>query len=156
MGVDTKLYISNRWSTQDIRDVITLRYGVPTEIGFHDFAPDYFTIEFKLPGAMMGRVLNVHRNSEVGGLSATQMSFRSNEEGHDVLKTLAKTFGGLFQEYDTSDDFVEFQSPDSGDMDFIVKEALKSNPKLGRDVKLMEKFLSDRGWEKPYKPNSER
>lgn len=148
MGVDTKLYISNRWNVKDIRDVISLRFGVKTEIKFHDYAPDYMTIHFKLPEAENARMLNVHTDSMVGGFKAIQLNFRSNPEGCKVLKTLAKTFGGLFQESDTTDDFIEFRTPSNGDADFILNEALKHDPKLGRDSKKLGQFVLTEGWNK--------
>jgi hypothetical protein len=146
MGVETKLYISNRWNVKDICDVISLRFGVRTDIKFHDWAPDYMTVHFKLPQSENGRMLHVHTDSMVGGFKAIQMNFRSNPEGCKILETLAETFGGLFQESDTTDDFKEFRTNSNGEVDFIVNEALKSDPKLGRDFQQMARFIANEGW----------
>lgn len=151
MSVDTRLYISHRWNVKDICDVITLRFGVETAIKFNDWAPDYMTVHFRLPDSETGRMLHVHTDSMIGGFKAIQVGFRSNPEDHKILKTLAKTFGGLFQESDTTEDFEAFNIESNGNVDFIVNEALKSNPKLGRNTQQIAKFIADEGWKENSK-----
>lgn len=146
MGVDTKLYISTVWTIQDIKDVIEKRFSVPVKLAFHEFAPEYITMEFQLPDSENPRLLHVHTNSFVGGLPAVNLGFRSNEEGHKILKTLAKTFGGLFQENDTGDGFQEFQKPGEGNIDFVIRQAIKDDPSLGDGGKNMVTYLAEEKW----------
>ena len=41
MGLDTKLYINQSWSVEDIKDVIEKRFKIAVVLKFHDWAPDY-------------------------------------------------------------------------------------------------------------------
>lgn len=159
MGVDTRLFINKSWTIEDIKEVIQKRFSVPVKLNFHDWAPDYITMEFQLPKAENARLLHIHTNSFVGGLPAINIGFRSNPEGHEILKTLAKTFGGLFQEADTGDEFKEFQKPGEGNIDFVVRQAIKDDPSLGQGGEEMASYISEEKWRqtsdvwnKPNKP----
>lgn len=144
MGVDTRLNISQRWKVQDIRDVIENRLGYKTSITFHDFAPDFVSLTFGTED--LARKLSVFTNSTVGGLPCVTLSFRSNEQGHKILRSLAEVFGGMFQESDCDSDFVEIQPPDGEDGEFFLKSCLKKNPESGRDEKLLAQMLKDGAW----------
>lgn len=146
MGVDTKLYIGHSWRIQDVKEVIEKRFSVPVKVECHEWAPEYVSLVFTMPGSENARTLHVFTDTTVGGIPALQLNFRANEEGHEILKTLAKTFGGLFQEYDTGDDFQEFQKPGEGNIDFVIKQAIKDDPSLGQGGKDMAAYLVEEKW----------
>ena len=146
MGVDTKLYISPSWTVEDIKEVIEKRFSVQTKIEFHDWSPDYVILRFGLAGAEYQRSLNIHTKTSVGGFPAFSLGLRSNQDGCLILQTLAKTFGGLYQEADTNDDFEAFSKPGEGNIDFVVKEALKDDPSLGNDSKEMASYIAEEKW----------
>jgi hypothetical protein len=146
MGVDTKLYIGRQWSLEDIKDVIEKRFSVPVTFVFHDFAPDYVSMKFKLTHREYERELHVHTHTFVGGLPAIGLGFRSNPESTEVLRTLAKTFGGLFQEEDTTDIFQEYSKPGEGNIDFVIKQAIKDDPKLGHDDEGIVRYIAEKKW----------
>lgn len=146
MGVDTKLYIGQQWNIEDIKDVIEKRFDVPVTYEFHHFAPDYVVLKFQLRSAEHERGLHVHTKSHVGGLPAISLSFRSNDEGIQILKTLAETFGGLFTESDCGNTFEEYQKPGEGNIDFIIKEALKSDPTLSEGDYRMVQYIGEKKW----------
>lgn len=141
MGVDTRLFISNRWSVKDLADVIEKRFGCKPVVRVHQWAPDYLNIDFSVEGEQ--RMLHVHTNSEYGGFQGWSISLRSNDQGIRVLTEVAKTFGGFLCEADTDSTFVEFSAPDHGDAAFLLNEALKDNPELGRDVKALAEWLKN-------------
>lgn len=145
MGVDTTLFISNRWNAQDIQQVIEKRFNTKVKLHFHDFAPQYISMQFHLSGNE-DRTLNVFTDSELGGFKGISMSFTSNEEGQEVLQTLAKTFGGFFQKSDCDGDYGAFNAPDHGEIAFIVNEAIKSNPALGREHEQMAEYILKEKW----------
>jgi hypothetical protein len=148
MGVDTRLYVNSSWTVQDIKEVIEKRLNVPVEVKFNDFAPDYICLVFAasvFPNSPK-RMLNVHTKSDVGGFPAILLSLSANEEGHRILKTIAQTLGGLFNTHDTEDTYEEYEKPGKGNIDFIVKEAIKDNPKMGDDDKMMARYLENEGW----------
>ena len=74
------------------------------------------------------------------------LSLRANEPAHELLKTLAKTFGGMFQEGDHEEIFESFTKPGEGNIDFIVKQAVKDNPKIGDDDKAMIDYITQEKW----------
>lgn len=141
MGVDTRLYINNRWNINDIKDVIEDRFNTKVKINFHEFAPDYITLEFKAFDE--DRMLHVHRDTEIAGFKATKLDFRSNDNGHKILRTLAETFGGLFNENDFNDDFEAYGSPDYGNAQFLINEAIKKDPSIGMDKAKLINFLTN-------------
>lgn len=145
MGVDTKLYISQRWGVRDIQDVVKSRLGFETKLRFHDFAPDYVTLDL-LKGAEIHRMLHIHTDSTIGGLPSVLISLRSNEEGCAILKGLSEVFGGLFQENDCGNDFEEIQPPDGEDGEFLLKECLKKDPRTGQDSELLAEMLKKETW----------
>lgn len=161
MGVDTTLYISNEWRIEDIKDVIQKRFSVPVEIMFHDWAPDYIILRTQLDAGeydVGNKIqLSVHTKSYVGGLPAIAMTLRSNTINCEFLKTLAKTFGGLFQESDTTEDFEAFQKPGEGNIDFVIRKAIMDDPSLGDDDKRMASYIAEEKWRMSsdvwHKPN---
>lgn len=141
MGVDTRLYINPKWEVKDIKEVIEKRFKTTAKVNFHDFAPDYMTIQFKIPDGQYERLLHVHTKTEVGGLPAILLDFRSNEEGIAILKKLAETFGGLFNEADTDDIFESYDPPAKSEAEFLLDEAIKEDPENGRNIEKLINFL---------------
>jgi hypothetical protein len=146
MGVDTRLFISHNWSLEDISHVISRRYSTKVKFKFCDPVADLTWLLFELGGDE--RQLSVFMDSEIGGFRAISLSMRSNPPANRLLKTLAQTFGGLYQDGDTTDSFEEYQNPGQGEMNWILKEAIKSDPELGKDPKAMADYLLKEGWKK--------
>lgn len=145
MGVDSHLYVSKRWNVSDIRDILTKRMGLKVTTRFHDFALDYVILHFEVEEGEY-RSLNVHSDTNVGGFPAMLLSFRSNEQGIKILRKIAETTGGIFQEEDCSGDMQEIQPPDEGNASFVVKECLKANPRCGDDEKVLAVMLTEGSW----------
>jgi len=122
MGVDTRLYISHNWSIEDIKDVLKARFGYNIYLLFTENAPQYVRLVFDT--AKGARQVNVHTDSALGGFQAIQLNMGSDEESQKILKVLAHTFGGFYQEADGDNNFGAFRYPADGDVDWIVKQAL--------------------------------
>jgi len=146
MGVDTKLYINRDWTVQDVRDVLKNRLGIETKTIFHDWAPDYVVLRFPSKYEKCDRLLHVHTKTHVAGFPAMGLDFRSNPEGIGILRVLAETFGGLFQEQDVTEDFQAFQKPGHGNIDFVLKEAVKKEPELAENIEQMAQFIVEGKW----------
>lgn len=145
MGVDTKLFISHRWNVSDIRDVLQKfsEHKIKTE--FHDFAPDYVTLNFTTR-AGNDRLLHIFTDTQIGGIKSIGMHMHADLESQMILMALAETFGGMYQPKDNVEQFEAYQPTSEGNIDFIVNEALKHSPKLGHDYKGMAEFLSKEKW----------
>jgi hypothetical protein len=74
------------------------------------------------------------------------LGLHADSQASEILETLAKTFGGLFQAQDDTENFVAFEKPGTGDIDFIVAEAIKHNPVLGRDSEAIAKYIQNEEW----------
>lgn len=146
MGVDTRLYISREWGIQDVVDVLCKRFDIRAEIEFHAFAPEYITLNFEVPSNGRQRSLHIFLNSNVGGFPAINLNFHSDPEGQEILKILAKTFGGLFQETDCYNDFEVFRKPGEENIDFVVREGIKHDPTLGDKCEEMAKYIAEEKW----------
>lgn len=146
MGVDTRLYINNSWSVEDIKDVIGKRFEVPVTLKFHDWSPDYIQMILTLPGTKEARALNIFTKNAIGGLPATLLSLHHDSYSIGFLRVLAETFGGFFQEQDYEEVFEAFSKPGEGNIDFIVKQAIKDEPKLADDDKAMVTYIAEEKW----------
>lgn len=142
MGVDTRLFISDRWDIADVRNLIAKRFDTKVVTNFHDFAPNYVTLSFTAKG--VDRMLHVHTNYEMSGFKGTLLDFRANEHGIETLRTLAETLGGWFSEADTDDVFEAYRMPGSGNNEYLLKESIIESPEHGDNKEKLIDFLKDR------------
>jgi hypothetical protein len=139
-----RLYISKEWSVTDIADVLQRRLETKVKIEFHDWALDYITLNLEYMGATL--FFHVHSDVHVAGLSARLISTHAGYEGILVLKKLADTFGGLYQESDTTEEFEAIPKPGEGNIDFVVRQAIKHNPELGSNDEAMAAYIKEEQW----------
>lgn len=143
MSVDTKLFINPRWGAEDVGDVIKKR--LKTTISYQSTTfPDYVRIHFELNGEKRG--MNVHGRSELGGFPSVQLSMRSDDDSTGLMKLLAETFGGFFQEADGDSTFEEYQMPGQGDIRFVIDEALKDDPENIKNNDRLIDWIKNEKW----------
>jgi hypothetical protein len=97
MGMDTGLYLGNRWDFNDLIDVLDKRLGVKAKVE-NTHTPDYTVITFEYKGEQ--RQMNVHRstNTPLGRFTMITLGKWGACEG--ILKGIAAVLGGLYYDND--------------------------------------------------------
>lgn len=142
MGVATVLFISNRWSVKDVGEVITKRFNCPVSYVFHDNAPDFVTVHYKLENDTYKRTLGISTDEEMAGFKGLVIRSRYSESGLVVLEELAKTFGGFLNRSDCSNEFVRLDTPTLGNIDWLVNESVKDLGAASRSALAVVEYLN--------------
>jgi len=126
MSVKTELYISNRFSIYDIKNVIESHLDAEVKIdqtGIPDLLEFYFTLKGDT------RLMSVHINADAIIGKATLLRLGSNEEGKEIMLTIAKVTGGLYVPEDTSDDcqMIRGMLSDEDGLPYFIKDAIIHN-----------------------------
>lgn len=141
MGVDSNLLINSKYNVKDVVKLITALGAKNIE---EEHKGDHSFIRFDLDGSYR-RQLYVAQSSEYGGLSGTILSYRSNEEGIQFLKKIAKVVGGFLQESDCGDEWQAFYAPHGGNSEFILKHQILSNA-IDKSDELADKIAAATGY----------
>lgn len=145
MGVDAKLFISNRWQVQDIIDVVDKRFNAKAYFENPSKMCDYGRVSFDIEGT--NRSISVHNNSVQGGFTGMLLTLRANTQGQGILIAIAQSLGGIYQEKDSDEDYQVFDVPGHGNAQFLLDEAIKQDPSLGDDIGRLAAWLADRAKE---------
>ena len=125
MGVDTGLYLSNRWSLDDLRDVIEKHLGCPVEIkSTTNSMPDYHLFIFTYKGEK--RQLNVHCaiNTPLGRFTLIALGKWGHSE--EILQSIGEVLGGLYydNDYDNKMDWLTGKLDEDNNLSYHVKYAV--------------------------------
>src|SRR5574343_1562108 len=109
MGIDTGLYLSNRWNLDDLRDVNEKHLGCPVEIRpTTNSMPDYHLFIFTYKGEK--RQLNVLYASNTTLGRFTLITLRQTfGQANEILKSIGEVLGGLYydNDYDNKMDWID-------------------------------------------------
>jgi len=100
MSTDTKLYTSSFWGIENIKSILHTRLKV-TEFKLksnHEFAPGYFIINFHYNNEYCKMNIFLSASTPIG--PAILLSMAANSKNIEILKTIAETIGGYFEEND--------------------------------------------------------
>jgi hypothetical protein len=139
MGVDRRLFISNRWNVQDVKETVESLFDLKIDYQ-PTHSPDYATLLFKL-GEDENRQLNVHINYEHGGFRGLLLTLSTYGKSEEILKGLAERLGGFYNHEDFNDTWEEFPYVAAGDLEFLVKKAVKTGATDGRDSVKFREYL---------------
>lgn len=143
MGVDSKLFVSNSWSVEDIKDVIESQLDVKVEIN-STHTPEYCLFTF--PSSVNNnekRSMSVHIDTEYHGFKGKLLTLRYNDEAVNIFKKIGEILGGFFCEQDWNDNYQGFSSKlsTSNDIYFWLKHSIKHGKLKGDALKNAETLL---------------
>lgn len=152
MGTMTKLYISKKYSFEDLKDV--MESYLPLEIQARQkkniagkyyvekfkveviptHSPDFVNFQFKYKGKF--RTMGVFNNTDLAVGNMYELHIGCNDEGIEIMKTIANVFGGLLERNDSSNNGIEnilgLFSENSG-LPYYLKYALIHNQLKNED-----------------------
>ena len=126
MGVDTGLYLSNRWDLDDLKNVIENHLGCPVKIEstLASF-PNYQVFNFTYKGEQ--RSLNVH-SATMTPLGRFTLITLKQTFGHanEILKSIAEVLGGLYydNDYDGDMQWIEGKLSEEDKLSYHIKHAI--------------------------------
>ena len=128
MGVCTKLYISNRFTLEDIKTVIENHICKKVKVeSCHKTSLGMYTFNFK------ERCMYVFTD---GGIPNHYcLSLGHNEEAIEIMKTIANVLGGLFEESDCEGKLEEIQGmfSEADGLSYFLKYAILHNELLNEN-----------------------
>lgn len=126
MGVDAKLFVSNKWSIENVQEILKNHLGIAEQkLEFHNFAPGYVTIAFKYKTE--DRILHVHSNCSQSGFQGILLNLRAWGSFAEILIAIGKVTGGFFCTEDYSGDWTAFEEAEYGNLKFLLEHALIEN-----------------------------
>ena len=101
MGVDARLLISNRWNLEDIKDILQHHQNIKAKIESKvSIASAYFQLVCD-----NGRMINCHYDYQTPLGGGILLSLRSNPQGIEILREIAKVTGGFLNETDIDENY---------------------------------------------------
>lgn len=122
MGVSSNLLINAEYNAKDVVKVLS---GLNIKVTGEDHKGDHSFLSFELNNRT--RNLYVARSTEYGGLDATVLSFRSDEDGISLLKKIAAVTGGFLRESDYDNNWESIDSPHESNASFVLKHTILAN-----------------------------
>lgn len=145
MGVDTELYIDNRWELDDIKTVIERIAGENIKVSsYHTTSVGFY--HFTLP--KMGRSIDVFVNARTPIGTATLLTLESDDEAHKLFESIAEIFGGIYMENDSDGKcrFITGAVDDGDKLPYFIKYAIIEDNIDPDDIK--EFIMSMNKWYK--------
>ena len=138
MGLDRRLFISNRWDVEDVKDTLESLFDtkvkyVPTH------SPDYTTLNFSVGEDQ--RSMSVFTGYEVGGFKGVLLSLGAGGKSDEILRAVAERLGGFYNEQDCDSNFVEYSYNASGSLEYLLKDAVKTGATDGRNSEAFREYL---------------
>lgn len=141
MGLDRRLFISDRWRVEDVQD--TLKNLFDIEVTYRPtYAPDYATLIFTLGKEV--RQMSVFINYEHGGFRGLLLTLGASGKAEKILKGLAERLGGFYNHQDSDDVWEEFRYVAASNLEWLLKDAVKTGKTDGQNVEKFVKFLKEK------------
>jgi hypothetical protein len=138
MGLDRKLFISNRWDVEDVKD--TLESLFSTKVKYEaTHSPDYSMLHFTVGDDQ--RSMSVFTGYEVGGFKGVLLSLGASGKSNEIFKALAERLGGFYNEQDCDSNYVEYPFIASSSLEYLLKDAVKTGATDGRSSEAFREYL---------------
>lgn len=158
MGLDRRLFVSDRWDVQDVQETLENLFDTKVEyVPTH--SPDYSILNFTVDGDV--RSMSLFQGYEVGGFKGLLMTLGASGQSDRIFKSLAERLGGFYNEYDSDSNFVEYQYVASGNLEFSLKQAVKTGATDGRNSEAFREYLVKseeqyKAWEEENRKNIDK
>jgi hypothetical protein len=155
MGLDRRLFISNTWEPEDIKELLCTLPEV-SECKFIDtHTPSYIIISFKYDGNVKDehRQMSFHYNSKEGGFRGHLLTLGASGSAEQILKAIAERIGGFYNHQDCDNNYELFHYAAESSLEFMVRHSVLRGKCDGRDF---DEFAKDykaetASWEKNNK-----
>lgn len=131
MGVDTRLFISNRWTVEDVHDVLESLYGKAEYVS--SGMPDYCILKFNY-SKTEPRSMSAWHNHEEYGFRGVLLSLGANGHAQEIMEKIASRLGGLLNPEDVNDELIGYPVLGQHNLDFHVRHAIIHGETDGRDI----------------------
>ena len=98
MGVDTHLFISNRFSVEDVETILKCRLACQDVKVNHSHTPEMSTITFKMGGNHRNMFVHYRYHLPTGPVLLLSLGF--NDQAVMIMRTIAENIGGILEEND--------------------------------------------------------
>ncbi len=125
MGVDTHLYLSKRWSADDIWTVIERTQETTVEVeSHHDIGIGYFDFRFVVGKGT--RMMHVHTDAALPTGPATLLSLGADPQAVGIMRDIANCLGGLLEESDSTGNLeaIDGNMSDEDGLQYFLKYAI--------------------------------
>lgn len=126
MGVDSKLYINDKYNMRDVRTVLE-GLGVKVVEAIHREDYSYFYVEIKDIDENTVRATVHAVPCSHYGVSGLQISMKMFEENTELLRKIARVTGGMLQANDCYNTFEGFEDPHRGNAKFVLQHGILQN-----------------------------
>ena len=138
MGLDRKLFISNRWDVEDVKDTLESLFSVKVKYD-HTCSPDYSMLHFTYQDDP--RSMSVFTGYEVGGFKGVLLSLGAGGKSDEIFKAVAERLGGFYNQQDCDSNYVEYPFVASGSLEYLLKDAIKTGATDGRNSEAFREYL---------------
>lgn len=142
IGVDTHLYISNRFEVEDIKTVLENHLGCENVKIENSHTPSMFIMTFTLEGG--NRSMHIHHTSLPTG-PAIMLSLSHNEQAIRIMRTIGKAIGGILEERDDNGkmEVINGQLSDQDGLQYFLKWAVLNNKMPGGSIPELNQAIHD-------------
>jgi hypothetical protein len=138
MGLDRRLFISDRWDVEDVQHTIDSLFSTKAKyIPTH--SPDYSILNFAYGDDQ--RSLSVFTGYEVGGFKGVLLTLGAGGKSDEIFKAVAERLGGFYNPQDSDSNYVEYPFIASGSLEFLLKDAIKTGATDGRNSEAFREYL---------------
>ena len=136
MGVDSKLLVNAKWNVKHIETLLV--EGLGHKVTKAEHKGDHSFLHVTLSNGSK-RTIYVAQSCEYGGLDATLLSLRSNDEGVALFRSIAKVLGGFVCDADYNNAWECMDDPHQGNARFVLdhtvlRDALSDSSQLADKV----------------------
>ena len=150
MGVDTHLYVSNRFSFEDIKTVLECHLDGKDVTIHHSHTPEMSTIAFKIGDDQ--RNMFLHRSHLPTG-PVLLLSLGHNEQAVQIMRTIGKAIGGILEESDCDGKMqtITGSLSDEAGLQYFLKWAVITNRLPGETIRELNQAIHD--WHDQFQTN---
>lgn len=126
MGVDTHLYISNRFEVEDIKTVLESYCKAEKITIINSHIPSMFSVTFEFEGKQQNMFIH-HSHLPTGPVLL--LSLGHNEQAIRIMRTIGEAIGGILEENDCNGkmETISGNLSDENGLQYFLKWAILNN-----------------------------
>lgn len=146
MGVDSHLYLSNRWGLEDLKDIIENHFETKVNIRFCEYTPSMIIFSFDYEGNPFSMYIHQQTSTPLGRF--TMLSAHAYSSTHKIFNILGSIMGGLYEKEDSNGtmQFIYGKIRDEDGLQYHLKYAVFVNKIEGDDLEGLTESINN--WNK--------